>query len=116
MGNGYSRLHIKKLLPDGIEINAFGDNPAEVIAMICETVALAEGNVPEPPPSKAAHSARLSHEAQTAAHNPAPGTPTPFCAGCQSDEAVELISFKSEGKTLSRYKCKGCNKWVGPKV
>ena len=119
MANGqYSRLHIKKLLPDGVEINCFGDNPEEVIAMVCQTVGLAEGDLPEQGPSKEAHVARISHEAQAAAGNPPAGAAPPACPGCGSADDVQLISFKDSGsgKQLSRFKCKTCNKWVGNKV
>ena len=112
MTNG-SRIHIEKTLPDGIRINCFGDEPSIVIETMCEVISLAEGFQPDKP-SKAQHD-RLSQQVQAAARSPKPGAQKPVCFDCGSDASVELVSFKIKetGQTMSRFKCKACNKWVG---
>lgn len=121
MPNGTnSRLHIKKQLDNGVEINVFGDNPADVVQLISHVIALCEGYYPDQP-AKPTQPAQLSPSlgAQPAATSLRPATPIkPVCPDCGSDATVHLVSFKHRetGQTMSRFKCQDCNKWLGKKV
>jgi len=120
--NGKSSLHMKKELPEfGITINAFGDVPQEVVALLAETLAIiGNGEIPKRQDYMSnAHRERLRDDQAVASSQGNGGKQggainAPFCKTCGSNDAVELIRWydKETKDPKSGWKCQACENWV----
>jgi len=123
--NGKSSLHMKKELPEfGITINAFGDVPQEVVALLTETLEIiGSGELPKRQDYMSnAHRERLRDDQAVAARSQGNGgnqngsVNAPACKTCGSNDAVELIRWhdKATNASKSGWKCQACENWVWP--
>lgn len=133
-GSNKSRLHIKKLLSNGVEINVFGDDPHTTFDLIISVIALCEGyQLPPSPAVSTAHQDRVNHEESARntinCHSQAqPGNPgdqwgprVPVIVGsertCQvcGSNNLKLINWtdKKTGKPVSKWRCQEqeCMAW-----
>ena len=115
-GNGsvkqMSRIHIKKDLGNGVQINVFGDTPAEAVTLMCETIALCEGFDQERPidvvRAEAAHTDRVGQETQAARL-----IKELTCANCGSANMKHITwNDKKTGEARANWKCEDWNTWL----
>ena len=116
-GNGkdkqpLSHLHIKKDMGNGVQINVFGDTPAEAVTLMCATIALCEGFDQERPIDAAraedAHTDRVGQETQAAAV-----VKEMTCANCGSARMKHITwNDKKTGEARANFKCEDCNTWL----
>jgi hypothetical protein len=105
-----SRIHIKKQLGNGVEINVFGDDPDSTFALIISTINLCEGDsLPLSQAAENAHQDRINHEGSTQSL-----INNMTCQLCGSKN-LKLISWtdKKTGKPVKKWRCQdpNCEAW-----
>ena len=114
--NGYSkdksRLHIKKDLGNGVQINTFGDSAAEAVELMIAAISMCEGFDQERPidaaRAEAAHTDRVGQETQAAAV-----VKEMTCANCGSTNMKHITwNDKKTGEARANWKCEDCNTWL----
>ena len=107
-----SRMHIKKDLGNGVQINVFGDTAQECVELMCSAIGLCEGFDYERPVDEkraaAAQVDRILHEAQVAKK-----VDEMICSTCGS-ASMKFINWndKQTGEPRSNWKCEDCNTWL----